>query len=101
MILQADPTIIYGLGKSFEGPLLKKHLQDETNIYNTYKFKGLPPGPICSPSLSAITAALNPAEHDYFYFVALGIGAVHVFSTNLKDHNNAVRQYRKNIQKQK
>ena len=97
MILQADPTIIYGLGKNFKGPLLRSHLQDSTNIYNTYKYAGLPPGPICSPSLSAIEAALNPEEHGYYYFVAQGIGAGHVFSTNLKDHNKAVSEYRKNL----
>jgi len=97
MILQADPTVIYGLGENFTGPLLTKHTQDKTNSYNTYQRAGLPPGPICSPSLSAIKAALEPMEHDYLYFVALGRGAVHVFSTNLNDHNRAVQQYRKNI----
>lgn len=101
MILQADPTIIYGLGKKFKGPLLRKHLQDERNPYNTYKRMGLPPGPICSPSLSAIAATLKPAKHDYYYFVAHGIEANHIFSTNLKNHNRAVSQYRKNLRKNK
>lgn len=101
MILQADPTIIYGLGKKFKGSLLRKHLQDERNIYNTYKHMGLPPGPICSPSLSAITATLNPANHNYYYFVAHGIKANHIFSTNLKAHNRAVLQYRKNLRTNK
>lgn len=101
MILQADPTIIYGEGKDFKGPLLRRHLQNEKNPYNTYKINGLPPGPICSPSLSAMRASVFPAEHKYYYFVALGIGATHVFSTNLNDHNKAVRQYRQNIKNQK
>lgn len=99
MILQADPTVIYGLGQNFNGQLLKKHLQDKNNPYNTYQHMGLPPTPICSPSLSAIKASLKPAEHGYLYFVAKGIGASHVFSTNLRDHNNAVREYKKNLQK--
>lgn len=99
MILQADPTVIYGLGQNFKGQLLKKHLQDEKNPYNTYRHQGLPPSPICSPSLSAIKACLEPAEHRYLYFVAKGTGAGHVFSTNLRDHNNAVRNYRNTIKR--
>ena len=99
MILQADPTVIYGLGQNYQGQLLTKHLQDKKNPYNTYQHLGLPPTPICSPSFSAIKAALNPEEHDYIFFVATGIGANHTFSTNLKDHNKAVREYRKNIKK--
>lgn len=99
MILQADPTVIYGLGQNFNGQLLKKHLQDTKNPYNTYQHSGLPPTPICSPSLSAIKASLEPAEHSYLFFVAKGIGASHVFSTNLRDHNNAVREYRDTIKR--
>ncbi len=100
MILQADPTIIYGLGKSFNGTIYKSNLEDRKNVYNTYIYNGLPPGPICSPSFSSMSAALNPAEHKYFYFVAKGIGAEHVFSKNLSEHNKAVRQYRENLRKQ-
>lgn len=101
MILQADPTVIYGLGQNFKGQLLKKHLQDTKNPYNTYQHAGLPPSPICSPSLSAIKASLAPQQHDYLFFVAKGIGASHVFSTNLRDHNNAVREYRNNLRRNK
>ncbi len=99
MILQADPTVIYGLGQNYKGQLLTKHLQDKKNPYNTYQHLGLPPSPICSPSFSAIKAALEPEKHNYIFFVATGIGANHTFSTNLRDHNNAVREYRKNLKK--
>lgn len=99
MILQADPTVIYGLGQNFQGQLLRKHLEDVNNPYNTYQHEGLPPSPICSPSLSAIKAGLAPAEHDFIFFVAKGIGASHVFSTNLQDHNKAVQEYRNNLKR--
>ena len=92
MPLQADPTVIYGLGQNFEGRLRRVHLEDSKNLYNTYKIPGLPPGPICSPSLSSLKAALAPEEHNYLYFVAKGDGG-HVFSSNLSDHNRAVRQW--------
>lgn len=100
MILQADPTVIYGLGEEFKGQLLRKHLKDARNKYNTYQHGGLPPGPICSPSLMSIEASLNPESHKYYYFVAKGIGASHVFSKNLSQHNRAVYQYRQNLKKQ-
>ena len=99
MILQADPTVIYGLGQNYHGQLLKKHLEDAQNPYNTYQHQGLPPSPICSPSLSAIKESLAPAEHEYIFFVAKGIGASHVFSTNLNDHNKAVQEYRNNLKR--
>jgi len=92
MLLQADPTIIYGLGPKFDGRLRRVHLDDPNNPYNTYKIPGLPPGPICSPGLSSLKAVLAPEEHNYLYFVASGDGG-HVFSTNLNDHNRAVRQW--------
>jgi len=92
MPLQADPTVIYGLGQQFDGNLRRIHLEDPKNLYNTYKIPGLPPGPICSPGLSSLKAALIPEEHNYLYFVAKGDGG-HVFSTNLNDHNHAVRQW--------
>lgn len=101
MLLQADPTIIYGLGPSFSGPLLRKHLDNAANPYNTYQKAGLPPGPICSPGEAAIKAALNPESHAYFYFVATGKNdGSHTFSTTLNDHNRAVRVYRETIRKQ-
>lgn len=97
MRLQADPTVIYGVGPEYPGSIFRSHLNDESNTYNTYQHNGLPPGPICSPSLDALTAATYPEEHSYLYFVATGIGITHTFSTNLNDHNKAVREYRKNL----
>ena len=92
MRLQCDPTVIYGLGRSFDGNLRKRDLRDEGNPYNTYTHSGLPPGPICSPGLASLKAAADPAEHDYLYFVATGDGGHH-FSRTLKEHNRAVRKY--------
>jgi UPF0755 protein len=86
MRLQADPTVIYALG-GLDRPLLYRDLRIKSP-YNTYKNYGLPPGPINSPGLDAIIAALNPADTDYLYFVADGKGR-HIFTTNLRDHNRA------------
>ena len=94
MALQADPTVIYGLGPDFAGPLLRRHLEDSGNPYNTYRIPGLPPGPMCSPGLSAVEAALRPESHDYLYFVATGRDRGHIFSATLAQHNRAVRAYR-------
>ncbi|MCR5562616.1 MAG: endolytic transglycosylase MltG [Desulfovibrio sp.] len=95
MLLQADPTVIYGLGQKFSGRLLYKHLDDATNPYNTYQRPGLTPGPICSFGASALGAAVKPETHAYLYFVAKPDGSgAHVFSTNLDAHNRAVREYR-------
>jgi UPF0755 protein len=90
--LQSDPTVIYGI-KDFDGNLTKKHLQTRTP-YNTYKFHGLPPGPIANPGAAAIEAAINPASEDYLYFVSRGDGT-HYFSKNLREHNNAVNRYQR------
>ncbi|MFO8031344.1 MAG: endolytic transglycosylase MltG [Desulfohalobiaceae bacterium] len=92
MPLQCDPTVIYGLGPEFDSRLRKKELNDQDNPYNTYQHPGLPPGPICSPGLESLKAALNPEEHSYLYFVSKGDGS-HKFSKNLKEHNQAVRKY--------
>ncbi len=94
MRLQADPTVAYGEGENFKPPLLNRHLDNEKNPYNTYKKAGLPPGPICSPSLASIKAAINPESHKFYYFVAKGTDGSHYFSRNLKEHNNNVRKYR-------
>lgn len=99
MPLQCDPTVIYGLGKDFSGPLLHQHLTDARNPYNTYRIFGLPPGPICSPGLDAMKAAFKPEPNGYYYFVATGKSdGRHIFSKNLKDHNNAVQLYRRAVQ---
>ena len=92
MRLQCDPTIIYGLGQRFDGNLTRSDLEDADNAYNTYTHAGLPPGPICSPSLASLQAALNPEDHNYLYFVSKGDGSHH-FSRSLKEHNRAVRRY--------
>lgn len=98
MPLQADPTVIYGLGKIFNGKLYYSHLKDTTNLYNTYRYRGLPPGPICSPGLESIRAALNPEEHGYYYFVSRGDGS-HIFSTNFESHKRMAKVYRAPLRK--
>ena len=92
MRLQTDPTVIYGLGSSFDGNLKRKHLADEGNPYNSYRHGGLPPTPIALPGRAAIHAALHPAAGDTFFFVARGDGG-HVFSATLAEHEQAVRKY--------
>ncbi len=93
MLLQTDPTVIYGIGKKFDGNLRKKDLKED-HEYNTYTRPGLPPTPIAMPGLASIKAALNPAETDALYFVAKGNGESH-FSNNLAEHNRAVTKYQK------
>ncbi len=92
MLLQTDPTIIYGLGESFDGNLRRKHLRDRDNRYNTYRHKGLPPTPIAMPGRDSIHAALHPAPGKTLYFVSRGDGS-HQFSVTLEEHNRAVRRY--------
>ncbi|WP_434603261.1 endolytic transglycosylase MltG [Pseudomonas sp. Z4-7] len=91
MLLQTDPTVIYGLGERYAGKLTRAHLK-EPNPYNTYLVPGLPPTPIAMVGREAIHAALNPADGNSLYFVARGDGS-HVFSDDLETHNNAVREY--------
>jgi len=90
MLLQTDPTVIYAMA-DFDGNIRKKDLQVDSP-YNTYRYKGLPPGPIASPGIKSIIAALEPSESDYLYFVSRKDGS-HQFSSNLMDHNRAVRKY--------
>lgn len=92
MRLQADPTVIYAI-PSFNGNLTKVDLEAPT-AYNTYVIEGLPPGPIGNPGLSAIRAALFPADTEYLYFVADNQGH-HVFSETLEEHNKAVNLFQK------
>jgi len=93
MLLQTDPTVIYGMGEKFDGNLRKKDLLTD-NEHNTYTRPGLPPTPIAMPGLASIEAALNPAKTDALYFVARGDGTSQ-FSANLADHNRAVAKYQK------
>jgi UPF0755 protein len=86
MPLQSDPTVIYGL-KDFNGNLTRKDLESPTP-YNTYRITGLPPGPICNPSLSSIKAALYPADVSYLYFVSKNDGT-HLFSEKFEAHKQA------------
>ena len=90
MPLQADPTVIYGI-PDFDGNLTREDLARKTP-YNTYRIRGLPPGPIASPGDAALQAAAHPAPVDYLYFVARGDGT-HRFSSTLAEHNRAVRRY--------
>ncbi len=91
MRLQTDPTVIYGLGRSFDGNIRRRDLRRDTP-YNTYLHKGLPPTPIAMPGRDAVLAALHPADGDELYFVARGDGS-HAFSATLKAHNRAVVEY--------
>lgn len=95
MRLQTDPTVIYGLGSSYQGNLRRVHLRDDSNPYNTYRHKGLPPTPIALPGREAIHAALHPKPGKSLYFVARGDGS-HYFSETLAEHEQAVRKYQLN-----
>ena len=95
MRLQTDPTIIYGLGESFDGNLTRRHLRMDT-AYNTYTRHGLPPTPIAQPSRRSLYAAFHPSNGPYLYFVARGDGSSE-FSTTLAQHNAAVRKYQLGI----
>ena len=90
MRLASDPTVIYGI-KDFDGNLTRKDLTTKTP-YNTYKIKGLPPGPIANPGAKAIEAALYPADTDYLFFVSKRDGT-HYFSKTYQEHEKAVRKY--------
>lgn len=92
--LEADPTVQYALG-THQSRLLYEHIDSTAdNPYNTYRIVGLPPGPIASPSALGIDAALRPAEHNFFFFVARPDGS-HVFTRNLDEHNRAKAQVRR------
>lgn len=93
MLLQTDPTVIYGLGEGFDGNLRRRDLATDTP-YNTYTRAGLPPTPIAMPGLNSIRAALHPASTDALYFVARGDGSSE-FSRSLEEHNRAVNKYQR------
>ena len=93
MLLQTDPTVIYGMGEKFRGNIRKHDLTTDTP-YNTYTRAGLPPTPIALPGVDALRAAFNPKPSNAYYFVARGNGTSH-FSENLNDHNKAVNKYQR------
>jgi UPF0755 protein len=91
MRLQVDPTVIYGLGNTFDGNLKKSHLLED-GPYNTYTRAGLPPTPIAMPGRASLRSAMHPAKTDALYYVSRGDGSSH-FSRNLSEHNRAVSKY--------
>lgn len=93
MRLETDPTVIFGI-PDFDGNLRRVHLEDRTNPYNTYRIRGLPPGPIASPGAAALRSVLEPATSEYLFFVARGDGT-HEFSIRYADHNRAVDRYQR------
>jgi UPF0755 protein len=97
MMLQTDPTVIYGMGDTFDGNLRKRDLLKDT-AYNTYTRRGLTPTPIALPGVAAMQAALHPAQTDALYFVSRGDGSSQ-FSSTLTAHNRAVDKFQKSAQK--
>jgi UPF0755 protein len=101
MRLQTDPTVIYGIGRDFDGNLRRRDLQTDTP-YNTYMRRGLPPTPIAMPGRAAIHAVLHPADGDELYFVATGLGdGSHTFSTTKAEHDAAVADYLRRLREQR
>ena len=93
MPMQADPTVVYALQKAgkYDGNIRKEDLS-LNSPYNTYKYPGLPPGPIASPGKASIDAALRPADAPFLYFVSRNDGS-HVFATTLAEHNRNVQEF--------
>lgn len=101
MALQADPTLVYAAGDFTIGRVLNKHKEIDSP-YNTYKYAGLPPGPINIPPISAIDAVLNYEHHKFLYFCAReDFSGYHNFSTNLVQHLNNARRYQQALNKAK
>jgi UPF0755 protein len=93
MPMQADPTVIYALEKAgrYDGNIRRADLQFDSP-YNTYRYPGLPPGPIAAPGRAALEAVGNPADTDYLYFVSRNDGS-HIFSRTYEEHNRNVREW--------
>lgn len=100
-LLQADPTLVFALGDFEIKRVLDVHKEIESP-YNTYKYVGLPPGPICIPSIAAIDAVLDAEKHKYFYFCAKDdLSGYHVFARNMSEHNANAERYRKALNKKR
>lgn len=96
MLLQIDPTVIYGMGNRYNGVIHKTDLTEDTP-YNTYVHKGLPPTPIAMPGPDSLNAAMHPQKHNFYYFVVKAQGdSAHQFSETLDEHNSAVTEAKKN-----
>ncbi len=93
MRLETDPTVIYGI-EDFDGNLRRVHLQDDSNPYNTYRIRGLPPGPIASPGQDALQAVREPADTPFLFFVSRNDGT-HFFSTTYAEHEAAVDRFQR------
>lgn len=93
MLLQTDPTVIYGMGDDYHGDIRHKDLREPTP-YNTYVIEGLPPTPIAMPGKQSIAAALHPDDGDALFFVARGNGR-HAFSATLAEHEKYVDRYQR------
>ena len=100
-LLQADPTLVYASGDFGLTRVLNVHKEIDSP-YNTYKYAGLPPGPICIPSIASVDAVLNYENHDYFFFCAKDdLSGYHVFANSISQHNRNARRYRKAIENRK
>ena len=101
MLLQADPTVVYGVGDFTIRRVLNVHLRHDSP-YNTYRYKGLPPGPINMPNISSIDAVLNPEKHDYIYFCAKeDFSGYHSFAVTVAEHQANARRYQKALNERK
>ena len=100
MPLQADPTVLYAVGDPSLKRVLNRHLEIDSP-YNTYKYAGLPPGPITMPPVAALDAVLNYERHDYLYFCARdNFDGTHVFAKTLTGHNENARRYQRALSAQ-
>ena len=105
MLLQADPTVVYAYRQQYGKDLVIKRVLNKHKAvdspYNTYKYAGLPPGPICMPDIQSIKAVLNPEKHQYYYFVAdFNKPGYHLFSKTLHEHNQRAGQYHNQLNRQ-